>query len=93
MVDKIDNSGMPQSRRLDSTNGRPAAVSEGKNHEPPAAPAEAGSRGVSTYEQLQGKVNETGDIDREKVAQIKAAIQNGDYAVNAQRVALSLIHI
>ena len=93
MVDKIDNSGMPQSRRLEPSNSRPAPVSEGESQQPAAAPAETASRGVSTYEQLQSKVSETGDIDREKVEQVKAAIQNGEYTVNAQRIAQAVIDL
>ncbi|WP_372777719.1 flagellar biosynthesis anti-sigma factor FlgM [Litorivivens sp.] len=93
MVDKIDNSGMPQSRRLEPSNSRPAAVSESESQQPAAAPAEATSRGVSTYEQLQGKVNEAGDFDREKVEQVKAAIQSGEYSVNAERIAKAVIDL
>lgn len=95
MVDKIDNSGMNQSRRVDSANSRATAVSgsDKAEQQAPAAAVDAGTRNVSTYEQLQAKISETGEIDREKVDRIKAAIQSGDYSVNAQRVARAVIDL
>ncbi|MBB3046388.1 negative regulator of flagellin synthesis FlgM [Litorivivens lipolytica] len=95
MVDKIDNSGMNQPRKLDSANNRSTAVSGGDQAEQQAiaAPVDAGTRNVSTFEQLQAKIGETGDIDREKVDRIKAAIESGDYSVNAQRVARAVIDL
>ena len=94
MVDKIDNSGLTQPRRLESSSQRGSVETreQGSVSDDQALPRSR-AEATTTYERLQQAVGGAGEIDREKVAEIKAAIGRGEYTLDAGRVATAIVNL
>ena len=80
---------------------KPAAPSapEVKAPAPDAAPASKGasdqvvlSQEAQTLGRLQAKINSSPDVDLEKVAEIRRAIAEGRFEINADRIAENMIN-
>lgn len=97
MVDKIDSSGiMP--RRPDALANKASESGSSNRSEVSevAAAKPLDSRelgGTSTYEQLKQRVNESGDIDRQKVEDIKLALKRGEFTIDVSRVAKAVVEL
>lgn len=97
MVDKVDASSPLQARRNENLPIRTAEPgSPGRSATQPIPDTENPRpdwQSGSTYEQLRQRVGETGDIDRQRVEDIKAAIRRGDFTIDAQRVARAVVDL
>lgn len=98
MVDKIDGGSAIQPRRSDSLAGK--AQESGSNSQSqvseitatnPFQSRELGSG--STFEQLRQRVQDSGDIDYQKVESIKRALQRGEFSIDANRVAKAVVEL
>ncbi len=77
----------------------PSATQPGKSQKgegaaekanPPAQDGSGGTDGAETSERLQAvreRIDQTPEVDRERVDAIKERIANGDYPIDAERVA------
>ncbi|HSC66952.1 MAG TPA: flagellar biosynthesis anti-sigma factor FlgM [Cellvibrio sp.] len=83
------------------TRSKPVAanVPETKAPAPDAAPVAKGpsdqvvlSQEAQTLGRLQAKINSSPDVDLEKVAEIRRAIAEGRFEVNAERIAENMIN-
>ena len=96
MVDKVDASSPALARRNDNPPMRgtePGTSRDPARPAPGAEPRRADLPVGSTFEQLRQRVGETGDMDRQRVEDIKAAIRRGDFTIDAQRVARAVIDL
>lgn len=98
MVDKIDGNNGIQPRRNDTFAAK--APESGGNSRSPVSdiaathPFDSREMGTtSTYEQLRQRVQDGGDIDQQKVNDIKQALQRGDFAIDANRVATAVVEL
>lgn len=97
MVNKIDSGGF-QPRRADAA---PVKTNEtGSRNQ--AAPTDSVANGSpesqelarsSTYERLKQQVSDSSEIDAQKVADIKAALQRGEFSIDANRVAKAVVEL
>lgn len=96
MVDRIDSSGI-QPRRPELAAGKSAESGSGRSEVAEIAatnPLASGELGnTSTYEQLKQRVNDSGDIDRQKVEDIKLALKRGEFTIDTQRVAKAVVEL
>lgn len=94
MVDRITHTGLPQNRPLDSQRGASSEKSSGADKTDNAV-ASADSNVVQTplMEQVRAQVSASDGIDRAKVDEIKTAIRNGEYQVDADRVAKAFVKL
>lgn len=93
MVDRISNTGLPQNRLLDSQR---SASSEKSGAADPTGSASASTDNVvqtPLMEQVRAQVAASDGIDRAKVDEIKTAIRNGEFQVDANRVAQAFIEL
>lgn len=98
MVDKINSSAPLQPRKLEAggtraTQNTDAGNSQANSGVSSAARPESEVLVRSTFEQLQNKVAESSEIDQNKVASIKAAIERGEYTIDAQRIARAVVDL
>lgn len=93
MVDRIDGSSLSQTRKLDS--GRTgASKSEGATASPAAADtAKTPQLETPLLERTRAQVNSSDGIDLQKVEAIKTAIRNGEFTIDANKVAAALINM
>ena len=87
MIDKLDGAGPNQARRIDHANTR-AAKSAGGNVEQveQASPVNSPSESL-TVARAQAQLKAVPEIDTAKVERIKTAIAEGNYHIDAERVA------
>jgi|TARA_R110000772_G_scaffold58393_4_gene132226 negative regulator of flagellin synthesis FlgM len=93
MVDRIDGSSLSQARKLDS--GRTGASKSDSTVTSPAAADTAKAAQVETplLERTRSQVNSSDGIDRQKVEAIKTAIRNGEFTIDANKVAAALVNM
>lgn len=99
MVRDISGLGSPNRNdlRTDRNSGGPKAESSASSTNAPAnAPASAGdqvelSTQVQTLKKLEAQLTDLPDVDEERVAAIKSAIENGEYQINDQKIAEKLL--
>jgi negative regulator of flagellin synthesis FlgM len=93
MVDRIDGSSLSQTRKLDS--GRTgASKSEGAEASTAAAStAKASTVETPLLERTREQVSSSDGIDRQKVEAIKTAIRNGEFNIDANKVAAALVNM
>jgi negative regulator of flagellin synthesis FlgM len=92
MVDRIDGSSLSQARKLDS--GRTGASSPNQSATPTAGSAEKPSVAETPLvERTRAQVASSDGIDRQKVEAIKTAIRNGEFNIDANKVAEALVNM
>ncbi|WP_373089946.1 flagellar biosynthesis anti-sigma factor FlgM [Zhongshania sp.] len=93
MVDRIDGSSLSQARKLDS--GRTGASKSDSTVTSPDAAGTAKTAQVDTplLERTRAQVNSSDGIDRQKVEAIKTAIRNGEFTIDANKVAAALVNM
>ena len=94
MVDRITHTGLPQNRALDSQRGASSEKSGGSDKAGSVA-SSADNNIVQTplMEQVRAQVSASDGIDRAKVDEIKTAIRNGEFQVDADRVAKAFVEL
>ncbi len=94
MVDRITHTGLPQNRALDSQRGASSEKSGGSDKA--GSVASSGDNNIvqtPLMEQVRAQVSASDGIDRAKVDEIKTAIRNGEFQVDADRVAKAFVEL
>lgn len=91
MSNPIDNNGRVGGANLGGTRRSDAAQERSETQGAKDAPArpEQGDRSVESarLQALRERIDNTGEVDRERVESLKARIANGEYVVDPKRVA------
>lgn len=99
MADRIDTSSTPPPRRAEAT--RASGAQQTSNRDAPVDEV-AATTAVTTQDteinstlvqRLQEEVTAAGEIDRQKVENIKQAISSGEFVVDPGRVASAFIQV
>ncbi len=96
----LEISGLTTSQTTtNKTKGSPQAAGQNSDNKAKATTPNSGNPTVSisdagkSLSQLQGEVAKGGSLDESKIAELKAAIADGSYQPNAERIAGKLLDI
>ncbi|MBO9535855.1 flagellar biosynthesis anti-sigma factor FlgM [Herbaspirillum sp.] len=78
-------------RATEQTQAQPRPGAQAGNSAAATAAASDSVRLSATYQSLETKVGNSGSFDAKKVAEIKAAIANGTFQVDPEKVASGLL--
>lgn len=92
MVDRIDSSSLNQARKLDTSRG--GAAPKASASAPVASiPQKESTVETPLLERTRAEIASSDGIDRQKVEDIKTAIRNGEFSVDADEVAKAFIDL
>ncbi len=92
MVDRIDSSSLNQARKLDTSRSGAATKSTGAAPVSPM-PQRESTVETSLLQRTSAEIANSDGVDRQKVEEIKNAIRNGEFSVDADEVAKAFIDL